>query len=102
MNGRGKVIPFPKSPRPARADADTLVEVRRCRDQAEALVVRALLESEGIPAIFRGNLVHSVHPFSVGEQASVAVMVAAAHGNRARAVLAAGRRPRSARPPRQR
>jgi hypothetical protein len=41
--------PPPKRPAPGR-DAAELVEARRCRDQTEAVVVRGLLESEGIAA----------------------------------------------------
>jgi len=52
-----------------------LVEVLRCRDQGEALVVRGLLDSAGITAVLRGRLVHSVHPFSVGDQGEVSVLV---------------------------
>jgi hypothetical protein len=95
MKRRGRVIPFPKLPPEAArpAEASALVEVRRCRDQAEALVVRALLESEGIAAVLRGGLVHSVHPFSVGDQAAVALLVATVQAARARAILAGRRRP---------
>ena len=87
MTRRGKVIPFPK-PRPAPDPAPVLVEVRRCRDQAEALVVRALLDGHGIPAVMRGQLVQSVHPFSVGDAGEVTLLVAAVDADRARLLLA--------------
>ncbi len=87
MTRRGKVIPFPKSP-PAPAPQSSLVKVRRCRDQAEALVVRALLDGHGIPAVMRGQLVQSVHPFSVGDAGEVIIFVAAADADRARSLLA--------------
>jgi len=85
MTRRGKIIQFPKrqpAPEPA------LVEVRRCRDQSEALVVQALLDGHGIPAVMRGQLVQSVHPFSVGDAGEVTLLVAAADADRARALLA--------------
>ena len=85
MTRRGKVIPFPK-PRPAPESA--LVEVRRCRDQAEALVVRALLDGHDIPAVMRGQLVQSVHPFSVGDAGAVTLCVAAPDADRALSLLA--------------
>ena len=88
MKRRGKVIPFPKRPRPAEPAAPALVKLRRCRDQAEALVVRALLDGHGIPAVMRGQLVQSVHPFSVGDAGAVTLFVAAADADRARALLA--------------
>jgi hypothetical protein len=61
--------------------------VRRC-DQAEAVVVRGLLESHGIPTFVRSRLAHSVHPFTVGAQGEVVVLVPAAAAARARALLA--------------
>jgi len=88
---RAKIIRFPtppsKGPTPAPA-ATELVEARRCRDQTEALVVRGLLESEGIQVVLRSRLAPSVYPFSVGHQAEVVLLVAAADLPRARALLA--------------
>ena len=80
-----KVIRFPKSPPEPEPG---FVELRRCRDQSEALVVRGLLESEGIPVVFRSNIAQSVHPFSVGGQAEVIVLAHSDDAPRARAVLA--------------
>jgi hypothetical protein len=85
MTRRGKIIQFPKrqpAPEPA------LVEVRRCRDQSEALVVQALLDGHGIPAVMRGQFVQSVHPFTVGDAGEVTLLVAAADADRARSLLA--------------
>jgi putative signal transducing protein len=61
--------------------------VRRCRDQAEALVVRSLLQSEGISVVLRSNLAQSVHPFSVGDQGEVVVLTPAHDASRARSIL---------------
>ena len=83
----GKVIPFPRT-RPPEPPASGLVEVRRCRDQAEALVVQALLDGDGIPTVMRGQLVQSVHPFSVGNAGEVTLLVAAIDAERARRLLA--------------
>ena len=82
MSRRGKVIPFPRSPAPP-SPAPTFTEVRRCRDQGEALVVRGLLESRGIGAVLRSNIAQSVHPFSVGDQGEVIVLVADRDAHRA-------------------
>jgi hypothetical protein len=83
---RAKIIRFPTPP-PLPAPATGLVEARRCRDQAEALVVRGLLESEGIRVVLQSRLAPSVYPFSVGDQAEVVLLVAAADLPRARTVL---------------
>lgn len=62
------------------------MEVRRC-DQAEAVVVRSLLESEGVPTLLRSRLAHSVHPFTVGAQGEAVILVPASEAERARALL---------------
>jgi len=85
MRARGKVIPFPK-PRPTPGDERGLVELRRCA-QAEALVLRGLLESEGIPTLLRSRLAHSVHPFSVGGQGEVVILVPASEAALSRRLL---------------
>jgi putative signal transducing protein len=91
---RAKIIRFPTRPEPRSGrpasglPAGTLVEARRCRHQAEALVVRGLLESEGIHVVLQSRLAQSVYPFSVGDQGEVLLLVAAADLPRARAVLA--------------
>ena len=82
---RGKVIRFPGAPPPP-ADEARLVEVYRC-DQAEAVVVRSLLQSEGIPSVLHSRLAHSVHPFTVGDQGEVAVLVSSSDGPRSRRLL---------------
>jgi len=51
-------------------------------------VVRGLLESEGIHVVLQSRLAQSVYPFSVGDQAEVLLLVAAADLPRARVVLA--------------
>jgi hypothetical protein len=89
---RAKVIRFPTRPEPRSggpaSSPSSLVEARRCRDQAEALVVRGLLESEGIRVVLQSRLAQSVYPFSVGDQGEVLLLVAAADLPRARVVLA--------------
>ena len=85
MKRRGKVIKFPKLPPEPRAERG-LVEVRRC-DQAEAVVVRSLLESEGIPTLLRSRLAHSVHPFTVGDQGEAVILVPESEAERARLLL---------------
>jgi hypothetical protein len=81
-----KVIPFPLHRR-ATPPTPGFVEVHRCRGQSEALVVRGLLESEGIRVVLRSKIAHSVHPFSVGDQGEVVVLAPERDAVRARAVL---------------
>lgn len=81
----GRVIPFPKRPVESR-DRSPLVEVHRC-DQREALVVKALFESEGIPMVLRSRIAHSVHPFTVGAQGEVVLLVPRADADRSRRLL---------------
>ena len=86
MSPKGKVIRLPGLPREP-VSASRLVEVHRC-DQAEALVVKSLFESEGIPALLRARLAQSVYPFSVGSQGEIVVMVPEADAPRSRLILA--------------
>ncbi len=94
MGRRGKILRFPgpagPPARPVRRlhdDEPGLVEVYRC-DRAEALVVKALFESEGIPTLLRSRLAYSVHPFSVGGQGEVVVLVPEPEAPRSRRLLA--------------
>lgn len=80
------MIRFPGTA-PEPPSAVGLVAVHRC-DQAEALVVKGLLESEGIPALLQSRLTQSVHPFSVGAQGEISVMVPEADAPRSRLILA--------------
>ena len=86
MTRRGKVIRFPTLPREPRADGG-LAEVRRC-DRAEAVVVKSLFESESIPTLLRSRLAHSVHPFTVGDQGEVVILVPEAAARQAHRLLA--------------
>ena len=86
MPPRGKLVRFPGRP-PEPASESGLVEVRRCAP-AEALVVRGLLESEGIPTLLRSRIAQSVHPFSVGAQGEIVVLVPEAEASRSRVILA--------------
>jgi hypothetical protein len=64
-----------------------MVEVHRC-DSAEAVVIRGLFESEGIPTMLRSRIAHSVHPFTVGAQGEISVLVPPSEAARARQLLA--------------
>ena len=86
MARRGKLIPFP-GVRIEDADERRLVSVHRC-DSAEAVVVKSLFESEGIPTLLRSRIAHSVHPFTVGAQGEVVVLVPASEAERSRSLLA--------------
>jgi hypothetical protein len=83
---RGQVIRFPARAPVESADDTSLVEVYRC-DQAEAVVVRSLLESERIPTLCRSRVAHSVHPFTVGDQGEVQILVPRSEAARSRRLL---------------
>ena len=87
MTARGKVIRFPKAPPPPQ-DGPGFVEIRRCSDQSEALVIKGLFDSEAIPCLLRSRLVHSVHPFTVGDLGEITILVPEADAPRARLLLA--------------
>ena len=81
----GQLIPFPKR-RVESGDRSALVEVHRC-DEREALVVKGLFESEGIPVLLRSRIPHSVYPFTVGAQGEVVLLVPRAEADRSRRLL---------------
>src|SRR5262245_43683764 len=93
MGRRGKVIRFPGAAEPpssaAREISDDergLVEVHRC-NRAEATVIKSLFESEGIPTLLRSRIAHSVHPFTVGAQGEVVILVPESEVVRSRVLL---------------
>ena len=51
-------------------------------------MVKSLLESESIPTLLRSRLAHSVHPFTVGDQGEVVILVPEAAALQARRLLA--------------
>jgi len=51
------------------------------------MVVKSLFDSEGIPTLLRSRLAHSVHPFTVGAQGEVAILVPTKEVTRTRALL---------------
>lgn len=83
----GRLIPF-RQPSREPDDAGGFEEVTRARDQAEALVVKSLLEAYGIRVLLRTHVAQSVHPFTVGDQGEVVVLVAEPDAPRARVLMA--------------
>jgi hypothetical protein len=83
----GRVIPFQ---RPAREPEDDreFEEVTRVGDQGEALIVRSLLEAHGIRVLLRTHVAPSVHPFTVGDQGEVRILVPRAAAAESRLLLA--------------
>ena len=52
-----------------------LVEVYRAVGEAEALIIKSLLESNGIPCLLKSHAAPSVHVFTVDGMGEVKVMV---------------------------
>jgi len=52
-----------------------LVEVYRASGELEALAIKGMLESFGIPSMLRSNAAGSIHPFSVNGMGLVSVLV---------------------------
>jgi hypothetical protein len=93
MRRRAKILRFPGAPPPPTGEPSpeaagdrALTEVHRC-GRAEAMVVKSLLESEGIPTLLRSRLAHSVHPFTVGAQGEVVILVPQSEAPRGRVLL---------------
>ena len=60
----------------AEGESPKLVEVHRASNDEEALVIKGLLESQGIHCILRSRVVHAVHPFSMNGLGEVRILVA--------------------------
>jgi hypothetical protein len=59
-----------------RVDKDLkLKEVGKVWGPAEAEVIKSFLESHGIPCIFRGLVVQSIHPFSTDGLGEIKIFV---------------------------
>ena len=89
----GRVIPFRRRADDPDDDAEEFEEVARAGDRAEALVVQSLLEAHGIQVVVRTRIAQSVHPFTVGDQGEVRILVpraAAPEGRRLLTRLASG------------
>ncbi|MDD4635748.1 MAG: DUF2007 domain-containing protein [Dehalococcoidales bacterium] len=52
-----------------------LIRVYQASGELEALAIKSMLESFGVPAMLRSNAAGSVHPFSVDGMGMVEVMV---------------------------
>lgn len=50
-------------------------------------MAKGFLESEGIPALLRSRLAHSVHPFTIGAQGEVVILVPESLAQRSRLLL---------------
>ena len=85
MPTRRKQLPSPKLAAEAPIERG-LREVCRC-DRTEALVLKGLFESEGIPTLLRSRVAFSVYPFSVGGQGEVIVLVPASQAALSRRLL---------------
>ena len=64
-----------------------LVEVYRARGEAEANIIKGLLESYGIPCLLRSLAAPSVHAFAIDGLGEVRVMVNESTANEARELV---------------
>jgi hypothetical protein len=66
---------------------DKLVEVYQATNEMEALVIKGLLESYGIPSLLKSNAAHSVHAFTIDGMGEVRVMVLESAADRAKELI---------------
>lgn len=64
-----------------------LKELHKVWGPVEAEIVKSYLESNGIPCIFRGKVVQSVHPFSADGLGEIKIFVAEKDYSRAKKLL---------------
>jgi len=66
---------------------EKLVEVYKASNEAEALVIKGLLESAGIPCLLKSRVARSVHVFAIDGLGEVKVMVKASMAEEARELV---------------
>jgi len=66
---------------------EKLVMVYRAVGEAEALIIKGLLESNGIPCLLKSNAAPSVHVFAVDGMGEVKVMVEESMAGKARRLI---------------
>ena len=64
-----------------------LVEVYRAIGEAEALIIKSLLESNDIPCLLKSHAAPSVHVFTVDGMGEVKVMVSETKAEEARSLI---------------
>lgn len=64
-----------------------LIEVYIARGEAEANIIKALLESYGIPSLLKSQAAPSVHAFAVDDMGQVSVMVRSMDADDARELI---------------
>jgi len=64
-----------------------LVEVYRAIGEAEALIIKSLLESNDIPCLLKSHAAPSVHVFTVDGMGEVKVMVSESKAEEARSLI---------------
>jgi hypothetical protein len=64
-----------------------LVEVYRATGEAEALIIKSLLESNGIPCLLQSNAAPSVHVFTVDGMGEFKIMVGESSADEAKRLV---------------
>ncbi len=64
-----------------------MVEVYRARGEAEALIIKGLLDSNGIPCFLKSNAAPSVHVFTIDGMGEVGVMVRESRAEEAKRLI---------------
>ena len=64
-----------------------MVEVYRATGEAEAQIIKGLLETNGVPCILRSNAAPSVHVFTVDGMGEFKVMVRETMVDKARSLI---------------
>ncbi len=64
-----------------------MVEVYRAMGEAEALIIKGLLESNGMPCLLQSNAAPSVHMFTIDGLGEVRVMVEESRAEEAKRLI---------------
>ena len=69
------------------SNVDKLIGVYRASGEAEALIIKGLLESNGIPCLLKSNAAPSVHVFAVDGMGEFEVMVEKSRADEAKRLI---------------
>ncbi len=72
------------------SNTERLVEVYRARGEAEANIIKGLLESYGIPCLLKSLAAPSVHVFAIDGMGEVRIMVNESTADEARELVREG------------
>jgi hypothetical protein len=87
MTKKERSMPKGKDKKPDKEPDSVLKEVSKVWGPVEAEVIKTYLKSHGIPCLLRGQVVQSIHPFSMDGLGEIKIFVQEKHFDLAKKLL---------------